>query len=206
MRERDIHLLVGSHEGTSPSSSLGKCEAQLDSIAIPEKEWELPKTIEPSSIDAFVLLVDARSGISAGMIRCWQFFAERQYPRLLLVQGIEFAESDFDDIVLIANRVLEEFATPYLVLHDDLGQPSGLIELRTNTVTDYSGSGIVEYTADTDLQNLVSEFKHEQDEIEIEISEGAFLEGTRAIALPIGEVKPIGLRELNLIIKPLAKQ
>lgn len=206
MRERMIQLLLAFHEGTSPSTLLQDVAAMVVEMKLREREWAGPEPFDPAAVDIFALLVDARTGISAGMINCWQYFAERQYPRVLLVQGTELAESDFDDIVLIANRTLEIFATPYLVLHDDLGQPTGLIELARNSVIDYSGSEVVEYPADADLQDLVTEFKEEQSEFEEELSEGAFLEGMRAIALPIGETKPIGVRELNKILKSLAKR
>ena len=204
MEERSIRLLIGLHEGTESSRTLEGIAAKIATFKIPEKKWAGPVAIHTEEVDAFALLVDARTGISTGMVEAWQYFAERQYPRVLLVQGIELAESDFDDIVMIANRILEEFATPYLVLHDDLGLPSGLIELKNYTVSDYSGTGIVEYLADTELQELVIEFKDEQAVFAEEISQGAFTQGTVAIALPIGELKPIGARELNQILKSSA--
>ena len=203
MEERSIRLLIGLHEGTESSRTLEGIAAKIATFKIPEKKWAGPVAIHTEEVDAFALLVDARTGISTGMVEAWQYFAERQYPRVLLVQGIELAESDFDDIVMIANRILEEFATPYLVLHDDLGLPSGLIELKNYTVSDYSGTGIVEYLADTELQELVIEFKDEQAVFAEEISQGAFTQGTVAIALPIGELKPIGARELNRILESL---
>lgn len=203
MEERSIRLLIGLHEGTESSRTLEGIAAKIATFKIPEKKWAGPVAIHTEEVDAFALLVDARTGISTGMVEAWQYFAERQYPRVLLVQGIELAESDFDDIVMIANRILEEFATPYLVLHDDLGLPSGLIELNNYTVSDYSGTGIVEYLADTELQELVIEFKDEQAVFAEEISQGAFTQGTVAIALPIGELKPIGARELNRILESL---
>ena len=204
MRERVIQLIVGFHEGTSPSRTLFDVSANLVTLKIPEKEWVGPVSVETSDVDAFALLVDARTGISTGMVQAWNYFADRQFPRVLIVQGMEFAESDFDDMVLIANRVLEELATPYLVLHDDLGQPTGLIRLENNMVTDYSGSEVVEYPADEELRELVFEFRNEQSELAEEVSAGAFLQGTRAVALPIGETKPIGLREINLVLNSLA--
>lgn len=203
MRERVIRLLIGFHEGTEPSKTLEGIAATIATFRIPERKWAGPVAIDTEEADAFALLVDARTGISAGMVEAWQYFAERQFPRVLLVQGIELAESDFDDIVMIANRILEEFATPYLVLHDDLGLPSGLIELMNNIVSDYSGAEIVEYLADTELQDLVIEFKDEHSLFAEEMSHGAFAQGTVAIALPIGDLKPIGARELNRILKSL---
>ena len=203
MRERVIRLQIGFHEGATPVKTLAGVAAQISTFPISEKQWSGPVSNESEAPDVFALLVDARTGISAGMVAAWQHFAERQFPRVLLVQGMELAESDFDDIVLIANRILEEFATPYLVLHDDLGQPSGLIELKSNVVTNYSGSEITEYQADDELQDLVVEFRTEQAEFAEELASGAFVQGTIAIALPVGTLKPIGIRELNLILQSL---
>lgn len=203
MRERVIRLQIGFHDGTTPAQTLAGVAAQISTFPISEKQWSGPVSNESEAPDVFALLVDARTGISAGMVAAWQYFAERQFPRVLLVQGMELAESDFDDIVLIANRILEDFATPYLVLHDDLGQPSGLIELKSNVVTNYSGSEITEYQADAELQDLVVEFRTEQAEFAEELASGAFVQGAIAIALPVGDLKPIGIRELNLILQSL---
>ncbi|MEY4206414.1 MAG: hypothetical protein RL255_251, partial [Actinomycetota bacterium] len=117
-------LLLAHHENTEPVHTLQDLRAVVKKLPISEKLEDLSRQSGETQI--FALLVDARSGISKAMISAWQYFQERQFPRVMIVQGIEFSESDFDDIVLIGNRVLEQFATPYLVLHDDLGVPTAL--------------------------------------------------------------------------------
>jgi hypothetical protein len=152
------------------------------------------------------MLVDARTGISPAMVDVWQSYAERQFPRLLLVQGLEFAESDFDDIVLIGNRVLEQFATPFLVLHDDLGQPTALISLEDNLVHDYSGALARRYSAESELVDIVADFQEEYLQLYSDLGEDGFQQGIFAIALPVGIEKKFGIAELNSILEVLAKR
>ena len=152
------------------------------------------------------MLVDARTGISPAMVEVWQSYAERQFPRLLLVQGLEFAESDFDDIVLIGNRVLEQFATPFLVLHDDLGQPTALISLEDNLVHDYSGAQARRYSAESELVDIVADSQEEYLQLYSDLGEDGFQQGIFAIALPVGIEKAIGIAELNSILEVLAKR
>jgi hypothetical protein len=140
------------------------------------------------------------------MIELWHHLQDRQFPRTMIVQGIEFSESDFDDIVLIGNRVLEQFATPYLVLHDDLGQPTALISLEDNLVHDYSGAEKNRYSADSELIDLISEFQEEYLQLYKELGEEGFFQGIFAVAIPVGSEKPFGVPELNMVIEALSKR
>ena len=197
-------LLLAHHENTEPVHSLQDLRAVVKKLPISEKLEDLSRQSGETQI--FALLVDARSGISKAMISAWQYFQERQFPRVMIVQGIEFSESDFDDIVLIGNRVLEQFATPYLVLHDDLGVPTALISLEDNLVHDYSGKELNKFSADMDLVDLVSDFQEEYLQIYKEMGDDGFFQGIFAIAIPIGSTKLFGIAELNSIIESLAKR
>lgn len=197
-------LLLAHHENTEPVHSLQDLRVVVKKLPISEKLEDLSRQSGETQI--FALLVDARSGISKAMISAWQYFQERQFPRVMIVQGIEFSESDFDDIVLIGNRVLEQFATPYLVLHDDLGVPTALISLEDNLVHDYSGKELNKFSADMDLVDLVSDFQEEYLQIYKEMGDDGFFQGIFAIAIPIGSTKPFGIAELNSIIESLAKR
>ena len=199
-----IQLLLAHHVNTEPIDSLQELRAVVQKLPISAKLEDLSTYSGQTQI--FALLVDARSGISKEMINVWQYFQERQFPRLMIVQGIEFSESDFDDIVLIGNRVLEQFATPYLVLHDDLGVPTALISLEDNLVHDYSGKELNKFSADMDLVDLVSDFQEEYLQIYKEMGDDGFFQGIFAIAIPIGSTKPFGIAELNSIIESLAKR
>lgn len=204
-------MILAHHLGVKPVASLSGLSAQVELLPLDQKDIEaqssqsFPK-LDQEKIDLFALLVDARSGISKEMIDVWHHFQDRQFPRIMIVQGIELSESDFDDIVLIGNRVLEEFATPFLVLHDDLGLPTALISLEDNLVHDYSGSQVHRFSADSELVDLVSDFQEEYLEIHKELGAEGFFEGIFALAIPVGNEKPFGVPELNSMIESLAKR
>jgi len=150
-----------------------------------------------NGISAVALVISAQSGVSKSMIDFWSFVSERQYPRLIIVIGLEFSESDFDDIVLIANRVLEQVTTPFLVLHDELGEPSGLISLTDLTVFDYSQKPMTQYRADDELQTLVNEFKSEFEEQIQGFGNEGFIGGLEVPAIPLVVNKEIGLAQIK---------
>jgi hypothetical protein len=197
-----IHMALAHHYEVQPVAHISELRVDLQFMAIPS---ELRDFEFSEKLDFFALLVDARSGISPQMIEVWQHYQDRQFPRVLLVQGIELSESDFDDIVLIGNRVLEQFATPYLVLHDEIGEPTGLISLEDNIVHDYSGSTVTNYPAEKEMIELIKDFQDEYTQLYKELGTEGFFQGIFAIALPIGSSKRFGTPELNRIIESLTK-
>lgn len=197
-----IHMALAHHYEVQPVAHISELRVDLQFMAIPS---ELRDFEFSEKLDFFALLVDARSGISPQMIEVWQHYQDRQFPRVLLVQGIEFSESDFDDIVLIGNRILEQFATPYLVLHDEIGEPTGLISLEDNIVHDYSGSTVTNYPAEKEMIELIKDFQDEYTQLYKELGTEGFFQGIFAIALPIGSSKRFGTPELNRIIESLTK-
>ena len=208
MGASEIRVLIAHHSQVEPIKTLAGLMAQVQYFPIPAQQHnqaQLPDEDWYGSVDLFALVVDARTGISKEMIELWQFFHDRQFPRAMIVQGVEFAESDFDDIVLIGNRVLEQLATPFLVLHDDLGQPIALISLEDNLVHDYSGKELNKYSADSELVDLIQDFQQEYLELQQELGDDGFMQGIFAIAIPIGSNKPFGLAEFNSYIRTLDK-
>ena len=140
--------------------------------------------IDLNVCDAFILVINAKTGVSGAMIELWNRVSDRQIPRMIIVNGLELSEIDFDDIVLIINRVLENVVTPYLVLHDELGEPSGLISIADGLVHDYSGTEESNYKADDELLNLVKDFREELTLALSEMDESAYREGIVVPALP----------------------
>lgn len=197
-----LRALIAFDQGTRPLAALQR--AQWSPQFLPLSQ-ESSKPLDEGVIDLFVLLVDAKTGISKSMIDTWHHFQDRQAPRLLLVQGLEMSSSDFDDIVLIGNRVLENFATPYLVLHREDGSPIGLINILTSEVFDYSTSEPIATVADDELKSLVKDFQDEYLENFSEIGPEGFSGGIYPIALPITRELGIGIRELNLLLATLPK-
>jgi hypothetical protein len=202
-----MRLLLALDKATSISPHLQSAEGIRGALALLALDKNSKATEDlATDFEIFLMLVDARTGISPAMVEVWQSYAERQFPRLLLVQGLEFAESDFDDIVLIGNRVLEQFATPFLVLHDDLGQPTALISLEDNLVHDYSGAQARRYSAESELVDIVADFQEEYLQLYSDLGEDGFQQGIFAIALPVGIEKAFGIAELNSILEVLAKR
>jgi hypothetical protein len=202
-----MRLLLALDKATSISPHLQSTQGIRGALALLSLDKNSKVTGDlATDFEIFLMLVDARTGISPAMVEVWQSYAERQFPRLLLVQGLEFAESDFDDIVLIGNRVLEQFATPFLVLHDDLGQPTALISLEDNLVHDYSGAQARRYSAESELVDIVADFQEEYLQLYSDLGEDGFQQGIFAIALPVGIERAFGIVELNSILEVLAKR
>ncbi|MBM3655511.1 MAG: hypothetical protein FJW91_00900 [Actinobacteria bacterium] len=148
-------------------------------------------------ISAIALLVSAKSGMTQAMIDFWNYALDRQFPRMIIVNKLSMSETDFDDMVVIVNRVLEQGLTPYLVLHDELGEPIGLISLGSKEVHDYSGATPSRYLADSELQTLIEEFASEYEEQLSAFESDSFSQGLLVPILPVMESKLLGLVEVN---------
>ena len=143
--------------------------------------------------DLAIFAINAETGIAAETIEQWHAFTELQTPRMIVVTGIESGQSDFDDAVLIANRVLDQTITPYLVLHDEAGLPCALISLGDLTVRNYESGKVVIQPCEPEHETLVSEFRSEY-LAEMEISgESAFTAGLLFPAIPIWIERGIGV-------------
>jgi translation elongation factor EF-G len=179
---------------------------QLSSAQVVELAGPVDIDTEISQSDLFVLVISAKTGVSAEMTSTWNIASEKQVPRLVIVNGLEMNETDFDDIVLIANRILESVITPYLVLHDELGEPVGLISLSDNQVRDYSSGVVNIYPADSELQSLVADFKEELEELTIEFDSSAFQAGLIVPALPFVASRNIGVDEFQAYLELVTKR
>jgi len=94
--------------------------------------------------DGAMFIVSAVDGITAGDIEIWNTARELYVPSMVLISELSNGETDFDDMSAIAGRILDPVQTPYLVLHDDAGNPTALIDLETLNLSDYStGSRVV---------------------------------------------------------------
>jgi len=199
-----LRAVLAYDEAQPPQPALSSIPGNLELYAL-RKGAALPN-LPTNQIDLFILLADARTGISDTMISAWHFYQERLFPRLLIVQGLEETTTDFDDIVLIANRTLEALATHYLVLHDEDGNPSGLIELETGTVYDYSTSQVLTSVANPELLELVRDFQDEYRENFHELGADAFQAGLLAIAIPIANRNQLGIVEITRYLQLLSKR
>ena len=114
--------------------------------------------IEPE-ISAAIFVINASQGIDQRTIELWHGFDELLMPRILVITGFNEGLQDFDDAILIAKRLLDDVATPYLVLHDDDGLPCALIDLERLKINNYRTNQVTE--ADHEHIELVSEFRAE---------------------------------------------
>jgi len=193
-RPNQPRWMIAGHPSSQPEAVAVELESGEVTFLPISSNDDIPSNFE--ELDAFALVVNAKTGVSSEMINLWSGVAERQIPRIVIVNGLEFSEIDFDDIVLIVNRVLETVITPYLVLHDELGEPTGLISLSDSSVHDYSSTIYSEYPADEELISLSKEFREELEIATTEFDDSAYSQGLLVPAIPLITSKRIGKAEI----------
>ena len=127
--------------------------ALSDALSAPISE------IVDSEISAAIFAINASSGVDQKTVELWHQFDELLTPRILVVTGFNEGLQDFDDAVLLAKRLLDDVATPVLVLHDDDGTPCALINLESLKINNYRTNEVTD--ADSEHLELVSEFREE---------------------------------------------
>ena len=150
------------------------------------------ESIDPEMACA-IFVINPAMGIDQVTIDLWHGIDEFQTPRLVVVTALENQEADFDDAVMLANRVFDHVATPYLVLHDDAGIPCALISLATMRVTDYATIPPLESACEPEHETLVQEFRDEYLELSTSMGEGAFAAGLLFPAIPLWIEKGVGV-------------
>jgi translation elongation factor EF-G len=143
--------------------------------------------------DLAIFAINPAAGIDQQTIDNWAALDDFQIPRLVVVNGLDGQELDFEDAVMVANRVFTQLVTPYLVLHDDGGEPTALIRLQDLQIIDYSKSSALTRASDPEHEELVREFREEYFELTSEMDEGAFAAGILFPAIPINLIKGIGV-------------
>ena len=149
-------------------------------------------SIDPQ-ISCAIFVINPAAGIDQATIDLWRSIDEYQTPRIVVVSQLENQEADFDDAVMLANRVFDHVATPYLVLHDDAGIPCALISLETMRVSDYTTLPPIESACEPEHETLVQEFRDEYLELSISMGDGAFAAGLLFPAIPLWIHKGIGV-------------
>ena len=143
--------------------------------------------------DLAIFAINPAAGIDQQAIDNWAALDDFQIPRLVVVNGLEGQELDFDDAVMVASRVFTQLITPYLVLHGDDGEPTALIRLQDLQIIDYSKNPPALRPSDPEHEELVREFREEYLEQISEMDEGAFAAGILFPAIPINLIKGIGV-------------
>lgn len=150
-------------------------------------------TIADPECDLAIFAINPAAGIDGPTIELWKSFDEFQTPRLVVITVMDGMEMDFDDAVMVANRVFDTTVTPYLVLHGESGAPIGVISLQDLTTIDYSVNPPVIGHADEELQEVVAEFREEYLSQMEEMEDGAFAAGILFPALPINLAIGLGV-------------
>lgn len=134
-------------------------------------------------ISAAIFAINASTGIDQKTVELWHQFDDYLTPRILVITGFNEGLQDFDDAVLLAKRLLDDVATPFLVLHDDDGTPCALIDLATLRINNYRSNQIT--NADPEHINLVSDFRSEYIEQLEAAGEDGFASGIFFPAIPV---------------------
>lgn len=153
---------------------------------------EVTSIVDPEC-DVAVFVVNPSAGIDSEAIENWKHFDEYQTPRMVLVTVLEGMEMDFDDAVLVINRVFDSVVTPYLVLHGEYGAPIGTISLEDLSIMDYSSNPPTKGEADSELIELVGDFQSEYQDQMLEMEDGAFAAGILFPAIPINLSNGLGI-------------
>lgn len=156
-----------------------------------------------SESDLAIFAINPAAGVDQETIAQWAELDEFQIPRLVVVTHLQLQEADFDDAVMIANRVFSPMATPYLVLHDEEGLPVALISLDDLSITDYSTRPPIKRMSDPEHQILVQEFRDEYIELVQARGEQAFAAGLLFPAIPLWLERGIGVDIVNTYIQEL---
>lgn len=143
--------------------------------------------------DVAIFAINPAAGINPETIEMWQAYDELQTPRLVIVHALGGTELDFDDGVLLANRVFDQLVTPFLVLHGVDGEAIGLIELSTLNTLDYSTQPPTQGHADSELETLVNDFREEYFAQLEEMGDGAFAAGLLFPAIPVNLENELGV-------------
>jgi hypothetical protein len=147
--------------------------------------------------DLAIFAINPAAGIDQATIDLWNSLSDFQLPRLVVVNELEGSDSDFDDAVLLANRVFDQLVTPYLVLHSDAGEPTALIDLQTLEIIDYSTNPQNRRDSDHEHKELVADFRAEYLEALEDAGEDAFEAGLLFPAIPVVISKGIGIDIVN---------
>jgi hypothetical protein len=103
----------------------------------------------------------------------------------------------------IAGKLLDPVLTPYLVLHDDSGNPTALIDLDSLKISDYSTGVREERESDSEHKVLVFEFRKEYLEALEEFGPTGFIDALNFPAIPFIEINNLGSFEIATLLNKL---
>jgi len=190
MTSTNLRVHIYGHE----SAFLSEVAAQFGGTVKTEVDFDS---------DLAIFAVNPNTGISPEAISIWQSLDDYLPPRLIVVTGLTGNDGDFDDAVMLVNRVFDQCVTPFLVLHDDAGAPCALISLSDLKINNYqSGSSETIESAD-EHKTLVSEFRDEYLLAIDQMGNDAFAAGLLFPAIPLDFNSGLGITEVRSYIAQL---
>jgi hypothetical protein len=147
--------------------------------------------------DGAIFMVSATSGIVRADSQVWVEARELYIPSVVVITDLTAEnETDFEDMALIAGKILDPVVTPYLVLHLDDGSPAALIDLATQMIHDHSSGSLQIRESDLEHQEVIAEFREEYLEALEAAGDEAFENALIYPALPWIESNDLGLSEI----------
>ena len=180
-----MRIALFGHVSATPAALRGELESR--GLTVAENEGDL------ADIDCAIFAVNPAAGIDEQTIEKWEEFNEYLTPRIMVALALPGAELDFDDAVLLANRVFDQMVTPFLVLHGDDGAPAALISLEDLTVRSYLHGLAVLSESEPEHRELVADFQQEYKDAIENAGEDAFQAGLLFPAIPINIENKIGI-------------
>ena len=175
-----VRIHVFGHSSANPE----KIAAEFGGVTNPA---------DPSECDLAIFVVNPATGIDPASIAQWEGLNDAMVPRLIVVTGLENQEADFDDAVMLANRVFDLTVTPYLVLHDEAGVACALISLEDMKILDYSKFPPQVLPSEPEHHTLVEEFRSEYMAAIDVMGKDGFAAGLMFPAIPVWIEKGIGV-------------
>ena len=180
-----VRIALFGHVSATPAAL--RLELESRGLVVASNEGDL------ADIDCAIFAVNPSAGIDEPTIKKWEEFNEYLTPRIMVALALPGAELDFDDAVLLANRVFDQMVTPFLVLHGDDGAPAALISLEDLTVRNYLHGIAVLSESEPEHRELVADFQQEYKEAIEDAGEDAFQAGLLFPAIPINIENQIGI-------------
>ena len=181
---------VYGHVSAQPQAIANLFGAQLASEIVAES-------------DLAIFAINPAAGIDQKTIDQWQALSDFQLPRLVIVNELDGSDADFEDAIMLANRVFDQLVTPFLVLHSESGNPIALISLSDLQIVDYSTTPPTTSPSESEHQELVAEFREEYLEEIAGAGENAFAAGLLFPAIPIVISNGLGIDVVKSFIAQL---
>ena len=183
----------------TPDLKVSVIGAEADSLA----KFLGLEAISLAESDVAIFAISAKNGPNSTDIEAWQISRELYIPSLVVINQLQESEIDFDDMVAICGRMLDPLINPYLILHDDIGAPTALIDLESLKLIDYSTGERVIRESDGEHKVLVFEFRKEYLDAIEEFGENSFQQALTFPALPLVESNSIGKFEILELLNKL---